>query len=112
SRHVLDQLLCFKLTGRLVHLLRTETGKEEAFTQLLKPHAHEHFVDLGAYNGDTIRELLHYTGGAFASLTALEPDRRSMRKLKAFTDTLTGSIQLVQAGAWREDCELPFAAKA
>lgn len=33
----------------------------------------EHFSDLGAYNGDTIRELLHYTDGRFGSVTALEP---------------------------------------
>lgn len=112
SREVFDRMVCFKLTGKIACLRAGEDEKEEAFTGILKPHTHEHFVDLGAYNGDTIRELLAYTGGAFASVTALEPDKRNFRKLKAFTDGLLGEIWLEQAGAWSEDCTLTFAAKA
>ena len=71
----------FKLSGKMEYLRRSESDKDEVFHNLLRPTAEEHFSDLGAYNGDTIRELLHYTDGRFASVTALEPDRRSFRKL-------------------------------
>lgn len=112
SSDVLDKMICFKLTGKLHYLRDGEDDKLEAFTEIMKPHKNEHFVDLGAYNGDTIRELLGYTDGAFASVTALEPDRRNFRKLKAFTETLLGDITLEQAGAWDCDCVKTFAAKA
>ncbi len=112
SREVLDNLLCFKLTGRLHYLRAAEDPKDRAFTDLLRPHPHEHFVDLGAYNGDTIRELLHYTGGAFASVTALEPDAKTFRKLRAYAGSLHGQVVAERAGAWQADCVLPFAARA
>lgn len=112
SRQVLDAMLCFKLTGKIQYLRDGENDKVEAFTNILKPHKEEHFVDLGAYNGDTIRELLSYTQERFSSITALEPDRRNYRKLKAFTDDLAGPVHLEQAGAWEKDCVLTFAAKA
>ena len=81
SREVFLDTVRFKLSGRLKYLRNSESGKDEVFENILQPGADEHFSDLGAYNGDTIRELLHYTDGRFASVTALEPDRRSFRKL-------------------------------
>lgn len=86
------------------YLRHSESDKDEVFHNLLRPTAEEHFSDLGAYNGDTIRELLHYTDGKFASVTALEPDRRSFRKLNEWASAnITGDVTLVQAGAWNED---------
>ena len=112
SREVLDDMVCFKLTGRISFLRAGEDAKQEVFASLLRPHDREHFADLGAYNGDTIRELLEYTGGKFASITALEPDRRNFRKLDAYAQTLSGDITRVQAGAWDCDCVKTFSARA
>lgn len=112
SRQVFDHMLCFKLTGKLLHLREGEDDKREAFANILKPHRFEHFVDLGAYSGDTVRELLGYTAGEFASITAFEPDRRNFRKLAAYAEGLTGVVRLEQAGAWSGDCIQTFAAKA
>ena len=81
SREVFLDTVRFKLSGKMEYLRHSESDKDEVFHNLLRPTAEEHFSDLGAYNGDTIRELLHYTDGRFASVTALEPDRRSFRKL-------------------------------
>lgn len=104
SREVFLDTVRFKLSGRLEYLRRSESGKDEVFENILKPTENEHFSDLGAYNGDTIRELLHYTNGRFASVTALEPDRRSFRKLNEWVSAnLSGEVTLVQAGAWDRD---------
>ncbi len=104
SRRVFLDTVRFKLSGRLPYLRASETGKDEIFRSVLRPNAQEHFADLGAYNGDTIRELLSYTGGAFASVTALEPDRRNFRKLSAWAEqNLSGAVRLEQAGAWSKD---------
>ena len=104
SREVFLDTVRFKLSGKMQYLRASESDKDEVFHSILRPTAAEHFADLGAYNGDTIRELLRYTDGKFASVTALEPDRRSFRKLSEWADAnLTGDVTLVQAGAWNED---------
>ena len=113
ARRCFEGVVNFKLTGELHYLRACETGKDEAFRSILKPGEAEHFADLGAYNGDTIRELLSYTGGRYASITAFEPDGRTFRKLRAYADEhLTGDVTLVQAGAWIQDGAMAFAAKA
>ena len=70
ARRCFEGVVNFKLTGELHYLRGCETGKDEAFRSILRPGESEHFADLGAYNGDTIRELLSYTGGLYASITA------------------------------------------
>ena len=100
SREVFLDTVRFKLSGRLEYLRRSESGKDEVFENILKPTENEHFSDLG----DTIRELLHYTDGRFASVHALEPDRRSFRKLNEWASAnIEGDVTLVQAGAWDRD---------
>ena len=104
SREVFLDTVRFKLSGKMEYLRHSESDKDEVFHNLLRPTVEEHFSDLGAYNGDTIRELLHYTDGKFASVIALEPDRRSFRKLDEWASAnITGDVTLVQAGAWNED---------
>ena len=113
SKQVLDEMICFKLTGKIEHLRLGEDNKSEIFTNILKPSLNEHFVDLGAYNGDTIREILSYTHGKFASITALEPDKRNFKKLTKYVEeNLSGDIKLENAGAWDSDCILTFAERA
>ena len=103
SRRVFENVIRYKLSGRINLLKECESPEEEMY-DLLRIGAQETYVDLGAYNGDTIRELLHYTDGRFASVTALEPDRRSFRKLNEWASAnITGDVTLVQAGAWNED---------
>lgn len=113
SHQVFINTVRFKLSGRLKYLRACETSRAEAFQTILRPGREEHFVDLGAYNGDTIRELMKYTSGEYASITAFEPDARNFRKLSAYADEkLTGKVRLIQAGAWSKDTELEFSAKA
>lgn len=113
SRAVYKNIIAYKLTGRLRFLRACTTDKQEAFLSLLCPHETEDFVDLGAYNGDTIRELLSYTGGKYASVTALEPDRKNRKKLQKYVqETLDKRVSIVPAGAWDQDGVQCFAAKA
>lgn len=114
SRRAFANVTAFRLFGKIGFLQACETPKAEIFGRLA-PGPREHFADLGAYNGDTVRELLQYTGGAFASITAFEPDRRNFKKLRAYADEAfpeDSRVRLVQAGAWSRDEELIFAAKA
>lgn len=63
----------------------------------------EAFVDCGAYDGDTLRQFLALTGGAFRHYWGLEPDAQNGAKLRAFVGSLPAEI------AARIDC-IPLAA--
>ena len=49
--------LNYKLSGKISYLFDCETQREEDIRMLLAPTAEEVYMDLGAYNGDTIQEL-------------------------------------------------------
>lgn len=112
SRRVFDRLIEYKLTGRMQPLLATQSSAAEAYQALLPAHRFRTVLDLGAYNGDSIRELRGYAP-ALERVIALEPDRRSFRKLKAYADGLqeTGDPLRVLAyplGAWSHTTTLDF----
>lgn len=113
SRAVFAATVNFKLSGKL-HWLREYTdSRSVAFERYVKPHTQEHFVDLGAYNGDTIRELLEYTEGSYACITALEPDKKTFKKLKKYVEQAQlNNIRIINAGAWDTPGEMLFGGKA
>lgn len=88
SKQVFKQVLQYKLNGRLSPLLSSISPKEEVFSHLLRLGPEEDYLDLGAYRGDTIQEFLQVTDGRYHSITALEPDPRSFRKLTAYAGSL------------------------
>lgn len=79
SRRVFKGVLDFYYTGRLEILPSIESGKDEAFRDILRLHR-ERYLDLGAYRGDTVDEFLHYTDG-YESITAVEPNPKNYQKL-------------------------------
>ena len=73
------------------------------------PKKFEYVADLGAYNGDTIREILEYSPNVKA-ITAFEPDRRNFKKLSDLAASAKNfSVVPVNAAAWCEDTVLSFA---
>ena len=97
SKKVLENEIRFKLTGNIRYLTEIFTDKDEIF-RILNLTEKESYLDLGAYRGDTIQEFLHYTNGSYRHITALEPDKKTFKKLKAYAKTLdnhsTGSQKL------------------
>jgi FkbM family methyltransferase len=53
----------------------------------------EFFVDVGAYDGDTMRQFLALRGENFRRILALEPDPENFRRLASFCATLPPSLQ-------------------
>ncbi len=83
SQRVLAGCLEFLLGGDLKMLISVTTDKDEVFENILNLSESEYYLDLGAYKGDTIDELLHYTGGKYSSIIAVEPDVKTFRKLES-----------------------------
>lgn len=81
SKRIFEGCVEFMLGGELDALKKITSSKDEVFENILKLTPDEHYLDLGAYRGDTVDELLRYSGGSYGSIIALEPDRRTFRKL-------------------------------
>jgi FkbM family methyltransferase len=54
------------------------------FPPLFRPLPDESFADCGAYDGDTVRVFLEWTGGSFSKIVAFEPDPKNADALEAF----------------------------
>lgn len=112
SRQCFDSIISYKITGEISQLRACESDRAQCMRELIAPHAHEHFVDAGAYNGDTVRELLSYTGEDFGNILALEPDRRNYKKLAAYMEDLGAAARCVPVAAWSEKATLAFAQRS
>ena len=109
SRDIFENVINYKISGDIRYLFKAQTDKDEVYRELLHAENIRSYADLGAYNGDTIRELMHYSP-ALSDVIAFEPDRRSFRKLSEFCQTLHDSIKVnaIHAAAWNKDTELTF----
>lgn len=107
SLRIYDGVLAYKLSGDISYLSGAESNKNEVY-RLLGAEQIRRSADLGAYNGDTVRELMAYAP-SLERVIAFEPDRRSYRKLREFCETLTTpTVQTLQAAAWSEKTTLVF----
>ena len=102
SREVFENLLCFKITGKLCYLRRSFCDRDDTFESILKLSADEAYLDLGAYNGDTVIDFVKRTNASFRALYAFEPDMRNFRKLVKNTCGID-NIELENSAAWSED---------
>ena len=109
SKKIYENVIAYKLTGRIDYLRQAESHKEAVYTQLLDAATIRSAADLGAYNGDTIRELMTYAPD-LSRVYAMEPDRRNFKKLHEFVEGLsTPHVRLFHGAAWSEKAILSFA---
>lgn len=112
SRRVYDDIISYKLTGRMDILRSTESDPADAYRHILHAEDFVTAADLGAYNGDSIRDLRRYAPRLHTVL-AMEPDRRNFRKLSEYAVSLqeTGeplTVHPIRAGAWIHTATLTF----
>ncbi|MGM9582889.1 MAG: FkbM family methyltransferase [Phascolarctobacterium sp.] len=111
SRRVFANTLNYKLSGKISYLFDCETKRQKDLRQLIRPDAGEVYLDLGAYNGDTIEELGELTNWQWRQVVAVEPDRRSCRKLRALAEQFAQrglAVEVHEKGIWNSTCELSF----
>ena len=111
SKKVYAGVLRFYYTGDIALLDGITTDKDEALQGILRLGGDEVYVDLGAYNGDTVDEFLHYTGGGYRKIVALEPNAKNYAKLQAHCGHMPRTA-LWQLGAWDSNTTLLFNNKA
>lgn len=100
SKRVFSAVVNFKLSGKIDYLEAVTTSVEEIYHDILPPEPQEVYLDLGAYNGDTVREFLSYAVD-YEKIIAAEPDVKNYRKLEKYIEE--NGLQRVEArniGVW------------
>ena len=86
SKNIFDDIIRFKLTGKLCYLKSTEESEANVNKEVLKCESYKIYADLGAYNGDTVRSYLEYCPN-LKEIYAFEPDLRNFKKLSTYAET-------------------------
>lgn len=111
SKPIFEGCVNFMFGGELETLKSVTTDKDEAFKNILKLNFDESYLDLGAYRGDTVEEFLRYCNNEYKSITALEPDRRTFKKLAEYLENIPNSVAY-QKAVYSESKTLLFSSKA
>ena len=107
SRRIFDNILSYKLSGDIGYLLDAESDEDEIWNTILHPKTIDAAADLGAYNGDTVRQLLER--GTPETVWAMEPDARNYKKLESYAEgEERARVIPIHAGAWNEGTVLFF----
>ena len=108
SKRIYENVISYKLSGDIKYLWDSESDKAQVYEKILDCKNINRYVDLGTYNGDTIREMLHFNPNLKTAI-ALEPDARNFRKLNEYAQTVENiNIKCINAGAWNEQTTLLF----
>ena len=86
SKEIYDNIIRFKLTGKLCYLKATEDSEENVNNEILRLNEYKIYADLGAYNGDTVRSYLEYCPN-LKEIHAFEPDARNFKKLSIYAES-------------------------
>ena len=98
----------FRLTGDISYLSECETDVDESYKSIIKPFSDSTYIDIGAYNGDTIREFSSYSTENI-TVHAIEPDRRNFKKLSEYAKSCEiNEIYLHNAAAWDKNETITF----
>lgn len=110
SREVFQNLIEYKLTGKLDPLWRSETEKIEDYKALIPFQKGDVYLDLGAYNGDTVLEW-HSLFPDHGEIFAVEPNPKTYQKLIENCAHITG-FHGIEAAVWNRSEALFFNAKS
>ena len=109
SRLVFDNIIRYKLTGKLKYLRATSFSEDDC-DAILSLDKYESYLDLGAYNGDTIKKYTSICKN-LKEIYAFEPDKRNFKKLSAYCDQISDyKISCLNCASYSHDTALTFSA--
>lgn len=82
SKKIFINLINFRITGKINYLEYSLNNMLNNKNDLLNFNDNEVFIDIGAYNGDTIKEFLKINNNKFKKIYAFECDKKNFLKLK------------------------------
>ncbi len=104
SRYAFASVVRYKLSGKLCYLEGCYSTRDELYS-LLPTEDICDIIDVGAYNGDTLREAKQYFPN-LKSAIAIEPDPRTFRRLLKYCNGEENvAVSAINAAAWSSDSE-------
>lgn len=111
SKRIFAGCVNFMFGGELETLKSVTSDKDEVFNSIFSMNSNESYLDLGAYRGDTVEEFLNYCGGEYENIIALEPDRRTFKKLCDYLTDIPKSVG-IQKAIYSESKTVNFSSNA
>lgn len=99
-----------KMTGDVKYIFDVYEKKMNFFNNdVFGMTDEEVLLDIGAYNGDTIKLFLGETDGKYKKIIALEPDDKSFLELSDYVaENRLRNVITSKMGAWNETIDLKF----
>lgn len=104
---ILDRVLVDTKSG----VMKDVCEGDQYFPQgVIELSEHECLVDIGAYNGDTVRDFIKHTKGKFDSISCFELDKINFKLLQEAVGRLPhgGRIQTFNYGMWDSEREVDY----
>ncbi len=110
SKKIFKNLIEYKLTGKIEPLLDSQTEKIEDYKALIPYRKGDVYLDLGAYNGDTVLEwdALFPDHG---EIYAVEPNQKTFQKLMENCREISG-FHGIEGAVWNKSEPLSFNTKS
>lgn len=108
SRETLENKLKYFITNDSHYLKKIIQPKESQYFEpdIYRVSKADHFIDCGAFTGDTLNTCLSLTGGEIAAYYAFEPDPNNFAILRQnFNNT---NVKLYKAGVFSKNAILNF----
>lgn len=110
SKEIYANILTFRLFGEGPEIPTLSQTEKYFPKELFTPSSGEYFVDCGAFDGQTLRDLLDQNGNCIEAYYALEPDLSNYERLKQFVTQLQKELQakitLSPCVAWSEESDI------
>lgn len=108
SRDIFENIINYKLSGKLCYLRAAVSDEEDVMRTLVQPQSVGSYLDLGAYNGDTVRRMLD-AAPLLKKVWAMEPDARNFKKLALYAEGETrAAVRAYPYAAWDKRETLTF----
>ena len=110
SKKVYSYAICSRISYKIKKVVYPEIySPGEYFNPDIvgfKLNQQESFLDVGAFNGDTIEKFLSITNGRFSHIFALEMSKKNYEELKKLVNAknidVRNKIDIINCGAWNE----------
>lgn len=105
SRRCMTAYLNCKMNEDINFMTEFVKGEQNFFNNdIFKIGDQETYVDVGAYDGDTLKLFLKECCGAYKMIYALEPEDESFAKLQKYVeDNKVENVNLIKKGTWNKE---------
>ena len=108
SKRIFENIINYKLSGKLSYLRNAVSDEDTVMRELVMPETVASYLDLGAYNGDTVRKMLDAAQN-LTTVWAMEPDARNYKKLALYAEGETrAAVHAFPYAAWNQRETLTF----